>query len=1038
MAKLSNTSVYGDLNVSNTIWCKDLYIDRGGVLSSTFFSIGDVSSSLYFKVTSSQIQIRSTETSAMMELYNTNDSNGGLSVGYDATNEITMRVDDGSSDPEGVIEFGSDVGVGKFLINNSSTSSKRHIAFDLAGSNIMTISGDGVSFIAADVGSALKVGDVDGTGTSLTIDLVDGKLTSSVIEAEGTISATNSITTGSGTGTTTEDTRYYFGSGSSYIQRNVSNDDSIPVIGISENVNFLRFGSETEAGVSSDHGYFGPQMGWQPAWIDDFNYDTTSEYDRNNLDVFSHTSGYLVIEKNDTPSSPPVGPITAMTYVDLPLRKTLSASRGGVRYFVVRSLADSLSADETYFTGGTVYWRTSSQTGFTDSAQSGQNVSFNFAHPALTASTRSFYETWIDLNGSEETLSEIDGIRITFDNPDGLFYSAQTSACRTLIDYWGVGHRGYESTYSSSDYYNSGELFELEGDLQVSGDTSVSAMTASTVYLEHIDFDISHISDPTEGRLEWNDDDGTLNLGMPGGNVSLQVGQELIVRVRNNSGDDYTNGTIIYNNGSSGNKPTISAATADHSDPASQATQFGMLTEDIDNNSNGYVTLIGNVRGMNTIDWTEGTPLYLSTTAGTMTDVQPSAPNHTVWMGVVTKSHTTEGSVYFKPTTPMHITDLSDVNGTVPDATNKHLVWNNVNEYWDAGQVDHNETATLQGGATDEYYHLTQNEHHVLTGSSYNAHTADTTIHFTESSIDHGSIGGLTNDDHPQYSLSGHVHDSGVTSYIHLGRKTTNQDHGGADGTEVVCTWDQNLYTGSTDFTKTSTTLITCNFDGRVNIVGCIGCTQGGANRTTLIGKVKVGGVLKHRGATRNYSRGSGYGDLSVEYNSEWDVVSGDTIEFVTIVDDTDGVYTLNSILTECELLVRRLDVGLARGPQGDTGPTGTWERSTFKKMMFIEEPEALDEYPLTSVASATTIQRVTYVTDTGTVDFNLEKRAEATPMSAGTNIWSADETASSTSEASTTFNSSAIAEDEWLVFATSATTGVPTKLWINVEYTED
>ena len=38
---------------------------------------------------------------------------------------------------------------------------------------------------------------------------------------------------------------------------------------------------------------------------------------------------------------------------------------------------------------------------------------------------------------------------------------------------------------------------------------------------------------PTEGLMYWNSDDGTLNLGMPGGNVNLQIGQEGLLRVRN-------------------------------------------------------------------------------------------------------------------------------------------------------------------------------------------------------------------------------------------------------------------------------------------------------------------------------------------------------------------------------------------------------------------------------------------------------------------------------------------------------------------------
>src|SRR5512136_146003 len=47
-----------------------------------------------------------------------------------------------------------------------------------------------------------------------------------------------------------------------------------------------------------------------------------------------------------------------------------------------------------------------------------------------------------------------------------------------------------------------------------------------------------------EGKLVWNADDGTLNLGMPGGSVNLQIGQEMLVRVQNKTGTTIPNGKV--------------------------------------------------------------------------------------------------------------------------------------------------------------------------------------------------------------------------------------------------------------------------------------------------------------------------------------------------------------------------------------------------------------------------------------------------------------------------------------------------------------
>lgn len=55
--------------------------------------------------------------------------------------------------------------------------------------------------------------------------------------------------------------------------------------------------------------------------------------------------------------------------------------------------------------------------------------------------------------------------------------------------------------------------------------------------VDWIQFDTTYVDGFVEGRLQWNSDDGTLEVGMPGGNVNLQIGQETLVRVRNASLD---------------------------------------------------------------------------------------------------------------------------------------------------------------------------------------------------------------------------------------------------------------------------------------------------------------------------------------------------------------------------------------------------------------------------------------------------------------------------------------------------------------------
>ena len=86
--------------------------------------------------------------------------------------------------------------------------------------------------------------------------------------------------------------------------------------------------------------------------------------------------------------------------------------------------------------------------------------------------------------------------------------------------------------------------------------------------------------------------------------------------------------------------------------------------------------------------------------------------------------------------------------------------------------VTHNNTSGLQGGTTDEYYHLTDEQHNALTSTSgigdaslqhthnsiyYTEGEIDSTISGLEADIttysDHGNLNGLGDDDHTQYVL---------------------------------------------------------------------------------------------------------------------------------------------------------------------------------------------------------------------------------------------------------------------------------------------
>ena len=145
----------------------------------------------------------------------------------------------------------------------------------------------------------------------------------------------------------------------------------------------------------------------------------------------------------------------------------------------------------------------------------------------------------------------------------------------------------------------------------------------------------------------------------------------LITEVYNQTGATLTKGTIVYINGSHGNLPAVAKALA--TSDATSAQTYGVVRDDITNMNNGYVIVIGNLENMDTQAYPDGTQLYLSgTTAGAWTSTKPYAPIHLVYVGIVVRSHPTQGVVEVKIQNGYELDELHNVSAQSP--TNGNLL----------------------------------------------------------------------------------------------------------------------------------------------------------------------------------------------------------------------------------------------------------------------------------------------------------------------------------------------------------------------------
>ena len=184
--------------------------------------------------------------------------------------------------------------------------------------------------------------------------------------------------------------------------------------------------------------------------------------------------------------------------------------------------------------------------------------------------------------------------------------------------------------------------------------------------------------------------DGSVVVTTVGTAVDLSVSTTspasvLLEQVRNTTGATLTKGTAVYISGATGQIPTVSKALA--TSDATSAQTLGLITSDLANNSNGYVTIIGLVTNLNTSAYTDGVQLYLSPiTAGTLTATKPYAPQHLVYVAVVAHAHPTQGKLIVKVQNGYELDELHDVSAQSP-VTGQTIVYNSGTSLWEKNTV---------------------------------------------------------------------------------------------------------------------------------------------------------------------------------------------------------------------------------------------------------------------------------------------------------------------------------------------------------------
>ena len=153
---------------------------------------------------------------------------------------------------------------------------------------------------------------------------------------------------------------------------------------------------------------------------------------------------------------------------------------------------------------------------------------------------------------------------------------------------------------------------------------------------------------------------------------------------KNSTGVTIAKTKVVYISGATGQKPNITLADA--SLEISSSKTIGITRTSIANNADGYIITHGTIHDINTSGFADGDALWLSETAGEITNTIPSEPAHSVFIGYVAYAHPTSGKIILHIQNGYELNELHGVK--ITSETDKDIVYyNNSTGLWENATI---------------------------------------------------------------------------------------------------------------------------------------------------------------------------------------------------------------------------------------------------------------------------------------------------------------------------------------------------------------
>jgi len=461
--------------------------------------------------------------------------------------------------------------------------------------------------------------------------------------------------------------------------------------------------------------------------------------------------------------------------------------------------------------------------------------------------------------------------------------------------------------------------------------TSMSGITGPISSPTYIQMGNGAATTLAAGRMWYNQTTGTWNMGMGGGAVTQQVGEELYVYGKATatiSGETILQ--AIYKTGVVGASGTITFAPT-IAGITDIGAIIGVATEDIATNGFGRVTSFGVVRGINTTGstygetWTDGTDIWYNPVTGGLTSTEPVAPGIKVQIGTVINAGP-GGSGSFQ----VLLTPGSILGGTDSNVQFSSLANNNLIQYDSALQYWKNVTPGSVTGV----------------GSVANALTAGTGISYSVGTTYNGSVAVTINNSAPDQTvvLTGGTGISTSGTYPSFTITNTLPDQvvalTGAGTTSISGTYPNFTITSNDQYVGTVTSV---SGTGTVNGISLSGTV-------TSSGSLTLGGTLSNVSLTTQVT-----GTLPIANGGTGQTTASAAFNTLSPVTSTGDLILGNGVNSST-----RLPIGANTYVLTSNGTTATWALPTGSGATITNDTTtATNVYPTFAAATSGSLSTI-------------------------------------------------------------------------------